>query len=152
MKPGLLIISHGSRDESWVTLVEEAIAQTDWPDGVAVVSSYLECVPEQDIQYGINTLEAQGVNHIGVIPLFVSAGSTHADEIAYALGAKPAPLCETDLEPFRVQARVYYGRPLDGGNVVPLQSASSMLGEGIEENGRAVESSFSAHVEQSGDE
>ncbi|MCM3293321.1 hypothetical protein M3661_24750 [Paenibacillus sp. MER 180] len=152
MKPGLLIISHGSRDESWVTLVEEAIAQTDWPDGVAVVSSYLECLPEQDIQYGINTLEAQGVNHIGVIPLFVSAGSTHADEIAYALGAKPAPLCETDLEPFRVQARVYYGRPLDGGNVVPLQAcASSMLGEGIEENGRAVESSFSAHVEQSGD-
>lgn len=152
MKPGLLIISHGSRDESWVTLVEEAIAQTDWPEGAAVVSSYLECVPEQDIQYGINTLEAQGVNHIGVIPLFVSAGSTHADEIAYALGAKPAPLCETDLEPFRVQARVYYGRPLDGGNVVPLQAcASSMQEEGFEENGSAVESSSSAHVEQSGD-
>lgn len=152
MKPGLLIISHGSRDESWVTLVEEAIAQTDWPEGAAVVSSYLECVPEQDIQYGINTLEAQGVNHIGVIPLFVSAGSTHADEIAYALGAKPAPLCETDLEPFRVQARVYYGRPLDGGNVVPLQAcASAMLGEGIEENGHTLSSSTSAHVEQCGD-
>lgn len=152
MKPGLLIISHGSRDESWVTLVEEAIAQTDWPEGVAVVSSYLECVPEQDIQYGIDTLEAQGVNHIGVIPLFVSAGSTHADEIAYALGVKPAPLCETDLEPFRVQARLYYGRPLDGGNVVPLQAcASSMLDEANEENGDAVVSSSSAHVEQSGD-
>ncbi|MBG9734962.1 sirohydrochlorin chelatase [Paenibacillus alvei] len=124
MKPGLLIISHGSRDESWVTLVEEAIAQAQWPQGVAVASSYLECVPGRDIQYGIDTLEAQGVNHIGVIPLFVSAGSTHADEIAYALGVKPAPLCETDLEPFQVQACVFYGRPLDGGDVVPLAEAS----------------------------
>lgn len=124
MKPGLLIISHGSRDESWVTLVEEAIAQAQWPQGIVVASSYLECVPGRDIQHGIDTLEAQGVNHIGVIPLFVSAGSTHADEIAYALGVKPAPLCETDLEPFRVQARVYYGRPLDGGDVVPLAEGS----------------------------
>lgn len=124
MRPGLLIISHGSRDESWVTLVEEAIVRAQWPQGVVVASSYLECVPGRDIQNGIDTLEAQGVNQIGVIPLFVSAGSTHADEIAYALGVKPAPLCETDLQPFQVQARVYYGRPLDGGDVVPLADGS----------------------------
>lgn len=117
MKPGLLVISHGSRDGSWVTLVDEAIAKAAWPEGVPIASSFLECVPNRTIQDGIDALEAQGVDHIGVIPLFVSAGSTHVDEIAYALGVTAAPLAETGLAPFRVNARVLYGRPLDGGTV-----------------------------------
>lgn len=113
MKQGLLIISHGSRDLSWVTLVDEAIAQVQWPEGLPVASSFLECVPERDIQAGIDELEAQGVEQIAVIPLFISSGSTHVDEIAWALGVTAEPLAETDLERFRVQADVVYGRPLD---------------------------------------
>lgn len=115
MKPGLLVVSHGSRDGSWVTLVDEAIAKAAWPEGVPIASSFLECVPSRNIQDGVDALEAQGVDHIGVIPLFVSAGSKHVDEIAYALGVTAAPLAKTELAPFRVNARVLYGRPLDGG-------------------------------------
>lgn len=112
MKTGLLIISHGSRDTSWTALVDEAIAQADWPDHVPVASSFLECVPGRDIQDGIHALEAQGVERIAVIPLFVSEGSTHVDEIAWALGVKAEPLIETDLELFQVKAELIYGSPL----------------------------------------
>lgn len=112
MKTGLLIISHGSRDSSWTALVDEAIAQAEWPADVLVASSFLECVPGRDIQDGIDALEAQGAERIAVIPLFVSEGSTHVDEIGWALGAKQELLAETDLEPFWVQAELIYGSPL----------------------------------------
>ncbi|MNC40714.1 sirohydrochlorin cobaltochelatase [compost metagenome] len=58
-------------------------------------------------------MEDAGVTDIIVIPLFVSSGSTHVDEIEYALGAKPAPEKETDLECFAVKAKVHYGYPVD---------------------------------------
>lgn len=114
MRPGLLVISHGSPDGSWVTLVDEAMAQAAWPEGVPIASSFLDCVPGRTIQDGIDELEAQGVDAIGVIPLFISGGSTHVDEIAYALGVTSAPLADTKLPPFRLRAQVRYGRPLDG--------------------------------------
>ncbi|WP_327198085.1 sirohydrochlorin chelatase, partial [Paenibacillus thiaminolyticus] len=108
------MISHGSPDGSWVTLVDEAMAQAAWPEGVPIASSFLDCVPGRTIQDGIDELEAQGVDAIGVIPLFISGGSTHVDEIAYALGVTSAPLADTKLPPFRLRAQVRYGRPLDG--------------------------------------
>ncbi|NKI24650.1 hypothetical protein HFN20_26215, partial [Paenibacillus dendritiformis] len=114
MRSGLLVISHGSPDGSWVTLVDEAMAQAAWPEGVPIASSFLGCVPGRTIQDGIDELEAQGADAIGVIPLFVSGGSTHVDEIAYALGVTSAPLADTELAPFRLRAQVRYGRPLDG--------------------------------------
>lgn len=113
MKQGLLVISHGSRDRNWVKLVDEAIAEAEWPDGVPVASSFLECVPGRDIQAGIDALEALGVEQLCVVPLFVSSGSTHVDEIAWALGVHAEPLTETELERFRVKAAVRLGRPLD---------------------------------------
>ncbi|UHA74714.1 sirohydrochlorin chelatase [Paenibacillus sp. 481] len=127
-KPGLLVISHGSRSAAWVALVDEAIAQANWPEGIPVVSSFLECVPGRSIQDGIDELEAIGVNAIGVLPLFVSSGSTHVDEIAYALGVKAESLVETDLEPFAVRARIYYGQPLDGDEAVLDMLASRLKG------------------------
>ncbi len=108
-----MIISHGSRDEAWVTLVDEAIDKAVWPEGLPVASSFLECVPNRSIQDGVDELESQGVEQIGVVPLFVSSGSTHVDEIAWALGVKEEPLCESDLERFRVHADIVYGVPLD---------------------------------------
>ncbi|GJM73397.1 hypothetical protein HMSSN036_56130 [Paenibacillus macerans] len=53
-----------------------------------------------------------------VIPLFVSSGSTHIDEIAYALGVKDTPEKETDLERFRVSGRVIFGDPIDDDPLV----------------------------------
>ncbi|MDK8183381.1 CbiX/SirB N-terminal domain-containing protein [Paenibacillus sp. UMB4589-SE434] len=123
---GLLIISHGSRDEAWVTLVDEAIDKAVWPEGLPVASSFLECVPNRSIQDGIDELESQGVEQIGVVPLFVSSGSTHVDEIAWALGVKEEPLCDSDLERFRVHADIVYGAPLDEDDSVYAMVAARL--------------------------
>lgn len=113
MKPGVLVISHGSREETWVELVDEAVRELAKDVDVPVVASYLELVEGRLIQDGIFALEGQGVTDMLVIPLFVSSGSTHVDEIAYALGVKAVPDKETDLEPFEVKARVHLGNPVD---------------------------------------
>ncbi|WP_054955662.1 sirohydrochlorin chelatase [Paenibacillus dakarensis] len=113
MKPGVLVISHGSREAAWVALVDEAVRELSRHVDIPVSASYLELVPGRLIQDGIYALEDQGVTDMLVIPLFVSSGSTHVDEIAYALGVKAAPDKETDLEPFEVKARVHFGTPVD---------------------------------------
>lgn len=112
-KPGILIISHGSPEPEWMRWIDEAVEQTTFPADMPVYSSYLDNVPGRLIQDGIDELERQGVTDLLVIPLFVSSGSTHIDEISYALGVKPAPDKETDLEPFRTQAKVHFGYPVD---------------------------------------
>lgn len=118
--PGVLVISHGSPDEHWVALVEAAVAEAagDLPAGLPLACAFLETVEGRLIQDGIDRLESQGVTDMIVIPLFVSSGSTHIDEIAYALGVKDTPEMETDLERFRVSARVFFGDPIDDGPLV----------------------------------
>lgn len=119
-KPGVLVISHGSPDEHWVALVEAAVSEAagDLPAGLPLACAFLETVEGRLIQDGIDRLESQGVTDMIVIPLFVSSGSTHIDEIAYALGVKDTPEKETDLERFRVSARVFFGDPIDEGPLV----------------------------------
>jgi len=111
-KPGVLVISHGSPDLDWVAFVDEAVAGTvvELQGNIPIVSSFLEIVEGRLIQDGIDQLEAWGVTDIIVIPLFVSSGSTHIDEISYALGMKSTPEKETDLEPFSLSARVFFWR------------------------------------------
>jgi sirohydrochlorin ferrochelatase len=113
-KFGVLVISHGSRSQQWVELVDDAVQSVDLPDGVLIYSSFLEIVEDRLIQDGIDALEAQGVTDLLVVPLFVSSGSTHIDEIQFALGVIAEASLETDLELFRVQARVYFGETMDG--------------------------------------
>lgn len=112
MKQGVLIISHGSKDAGWTELVDDAVRQLTLLQPALVEASFLENVEGRGIQDGIDRLEAAGVTDILAIPLFVSAGSTHVDEIGYALGAKPSPEKETDLAPFRISARLHFGSPL----------------------------------------
>ncbi|MDO7907561.1 CbiX/SirB N-terminal domain-containing protein [Paenibacillus sp. JX-17] len=111
MKPGVLIICHGSQDKAWVQLVDDAAAGLRLPEDLPVEISFLELVTGRLIQDGINRLEAQGVTDLLVVPLFVSSGSTHVDEIGYALGIKDEPEKETDLERFEIHSRVHYGYP-----------------------------------------
>ncbi|WP_091230240.1 sirohydrochlorin chelatase [Fontibacillus panacisegetis] len=120
VKLGVLVISHGSPDPNWVNLVDDAIqiAATDLPDGLPIVASFLEVVEGRFIQDGIDQLEKQGVTELIVIPLFVSSGSTHIDEIAYAFGVKNTPDKETDLKPFRLHSHVFFGDPIDDDPVI----------------------------------
>ncbi|NIK69652.1 CbiX/SirB N-terminal domain-containing protein [Paenibacillus sp. BK720] len=116
MKPGILVISHGSREAEWVRLVDEAVAAaaaSPHVQGVPVYSSFLEIVEGRLIQDGIDALEEQGVTDLFVLPLFISSGSTHVDEIGQAFGLPPVAELEGNLGTFRVNARVHYGMPID---------------------------------------
>lgn len=114
-QPGILVISHGSRESGWVSLVDETVgrARASLPPEVPVETAFLELVDGRLIQDGIDRLEAAGVTHIFAIPLFVSSGSTHVDEIGWALSAYPEVRTETDLEPFEIHAQLTYGKPID---------------------------------------
>lgn len=115
MKPGLLVISHGSRDAGWVALVDESIeaARAQLGGQLVIEAAFLELVEGRLIQDGIDRLEAAGVNQLFALPLFVSSGSTHVDEIGWALGAYSHVRTETDLERIRVSAELTYGKPMD---------------------------------------
>ncbi|CAM4342705.1 cobalamin biosynthesis protein CbiX [Paenibacillus alkaliterrae] len=116
MKPGILVISHGSREAEWVKLVDDAVKAAMASPRLAVipvVSSFLEIVEGRLIQDGINLLEQQGVTEMLVVPLFISSGSTHVDEIGQAFGLPWVSDLEGDLGTFRVAANVTYGQPID---------------------------------------
>lgn len=117
-KYGVLVISHGSRDPQWVRLVDEAVQAVSVPEHIPVFSSYLELVHGRLIQDGIHDLEAQGVTDIVVIPLFVSSGSTHINEITYALGVIPEPKLATDMQPFAIKANIHFTSPIDDDPVI----------------------------------
>lgn len=113
-RPGVLVIAHGSRDENWVQLVDAALQRlrTIFP-GVPVTAGYLELVDGRLIPDGVRWLEGQGVTDIVAVPLFVSSGSTHIDEIQWALGVKAEPALETDLARVHTACRVHICPPMD---------------------------------------
>lgn len=121
-KAGVLIISHGSRSSEWVEGIDQAAAEVRFsgytPGSVPVYAAFLELVEGRLIQDGIDALEAQGVTDLVVVPLFISCGSTHVEEIRYALGDLPSIGFETELEPFRLKAAVHVCSPLDDDPVV----------------------------------
>ncbi|TVY03156.1 sirohydrochlorin chelatase [Cohnella terricola] len=115
MKPGLLVISHGSSDRGWVSLVDRTIetVRERMGDALRIEAGFLELVDGRLIQDGIDRLIAEGVTDVLALPLFVSSGSTHVDEIGWALGAFQEPGTETDLERFRTSPmRVTYEKPM----------------------------------------
>ncbi|WP_232697559.1 sirohydrochlorin chelatase [Brevibacillus daliensis] len=89
---GVMIIGHGSSNAAWVELVDQAV--TNLECSVPFTTCFLEMVEGRLIADGIRELEEQGVQKIVAIPLFVAAGSTHIDEIAYMLGASEHKLDE----------------------------------------------------------
>lgn len=98
------MIAHGSSKKDWVKLVERAVDQVQLDD--PVVTCFLEMVEGRSIPDGIKELEAQGVTEMIVVPLFVSSGSTHIEEISYLLGINKAPKLEMDEQPLEIKADV----------------------------------------------
>ncbi|RED51856.1 sirohydrochlorin chelatase [Cohnella phaseoli] len=114
-KRGLLVISHGSREHGWIALVDETIEAVRSQLGTELVveAVFLELVDGRLIQDGINRLLAEGVTEALVLPLFVSSGSTHVDEIGWALGVYPEARTATELEPFELGGLcINYGQPM----------------------------------------
>lgn len=112
-KFGVMVISHGSRSKEWVRLVDEAVARVKLPAEVPVVSVFLELIEGRLIQDGIWMLEELGVTDIVAVPLFISSGSTHIDEISYALGVIDHPVLPTDMVPFERKAAIHFTPPID---------------------------------------
>jgi sirohydrochlorin ferrochelatase len=112
-KYGVLVISHGSRNTEWVDLVDQAVGAVEMDQKLPIYSSFLEIIEGRLIQDGITSLEQQGVTDILVVPLFVSSGSTHIDEISYALGVISEPTLETDRVRLDIKARIHFGSPID---------------------------------------
>lgn len=130
---GVLIVSHGSRDPEWVRLVDVAAAGVPFPKGTPVSCCFLEQVPGRLIPDGVRELESAGVTDILVIPLFLSSGSSHVEDIAEALGAvfEPVPMQDEEwddvemgrdtreLPPSKklpqvpIRARIHFGRPME---------------------------------------
>lgn len=108
---GVLIIAHGSRNPHWVQRVEEVATtvRTEHP----LTVGYLELVEGKSIADGVRRLEGAGVERIVAVPLFVSSGSTHLEEIQYALGVKPVSRVETDLEFIHPRVPVAWAKAMD---------------------------------------
>jgi sirohydrochlorin cobaltochelatase len=110
-RAGVLVIAHGSSKSDWVKLVDQAVAEVELD--LPIVTSFLEMVAGRTIPDGIHMLEKQGVTEIMVVPLFVSAGSTHMEEIGYRLGLIRHPKLEIKQEPWQREADVQLCQAMD---------------------------------------
>lgn len=85
------------------------MVRTDHP----LTVGYLELVEGKSIADGVRELEEKGVRRILTVPLFVSSGSTHLEEIQYALGIKQESRVETDLEPIHPRVPILWTEAMD---------------------------------------
>ncbi|SES38940.1 sirohydrochlorin chelatase [Salipaludibacillus aurantiacus] len=111
LKKGILVIAHGSRNQKWVELIESSVTKLKTHAPVAI--GYLELVEGKGIAEGVKSLEDDGVDEIYVIPYFVCSGSTHLEEIQYALGVLDNTELDTHLERIESNARILWGEPMD---------------------------------------
>jgi sirohydrochlorin cobaltochelatase len=147
VSPGILLIAHGSRNREWVAYIEQAVKAVN--TNLPIQISFLELVEGKCIAAGIRALEEQGVKTIIVVPLFITMGSTHLNEIQYALGVIPRPSIETDLTPIPHSSEIIWCSPLEDHLVVKeilserIDSLSQcaknewllLIGHGSEESG-----------------
>lgn len=83
MKTGVLVIAHGSRSRRWVEEIEQIVAPITVD--VPVELAFLELVKEKTIPQAVQRLVESGVRKIVVVPLFITAGSSHVTEIQQLL-------------------------------------------------------------------
>lgn len=141
-KRGVLVMAHGSSRPEWVRMVDEAVAQVRLDE--PVVTSYLELVEGRTIQDGIDALKRKGVTEVTAVPLFVSSGSMHIEELRYFLGLTKTPQIRIEKEPFAVEDCVQMTRAMDDHSLIaeiladrvrdlsenPMEEALLLVGHG----------------------
>lgn len=146
-KTGVLVTAHGSRDPKWIELIDQAVQQAriDLPVRVG----FLELVNNRSLSDGVRYFEQKGMRNIIVLPLFITEGSTHLNEIRYALGLISEPVLETDIEPIPHKAKISWCPPLEDHIIVqeilvervkeliqnPAEELLFLIGHGSEETG-----------------
>jgi len=83
---GVLVIAHGSREESWCRLIRQAVGEVNLPYPIEL--GFLEFVSGQTIHRAVERLNALGIRRIIAVPLFISSNSYHIQEIEYVLGIR----------------------------------------------------------------
>ncbi|MEX8193555.1 sirohydrochlorin chelatase [Comamonas guangdongensis] len=100
IRPGLILLAHGSRDPLWrqpIEAVQHAV-QAMQP-ALPCLSAYLEaCAP--DLATAAETLIAQGSNHLTVLPLFLGTGKHAREDIPRLLDMlrQRHPQCRFELQ------------------------------------------------------
>lgn len=97
---GLILLAHGSRDALWRQPIEAVhqLVQAMRPD-LPCVCAYLDaCAP--DLPAATQTLIAQGVKHLIVLPLFLGTGKHAREDIPRLLDElrRQHPGCRFDLQ------------------------------------------------------
>ena len=97
---GLILLAHGSRDALWRQPIEAVHQQVQAmrPD-LPCICAYLDaCAP--DLPAATQTLIAQGVQHLIVLPLFLGTGKHAREDIPRLLDElrRQHPLCRFDLQ------------------------------------------------------
>ncbi|ACV63463.1 S-layer domain protein [Desulfofarcimen acetoxidans DSM 771] len=112
---GILVLAHGSGQDSWNQPVIDAVQNVKSP--FPVEAGFLESVPGKDIPTAIRKLEAQGVERIIAVPIFVASASGHIEEIKYMLGLPssitPEEAVAEGLEPIQHSAVIELTPALD---------------------------------------
>ncbi|MFN3734119.1 sirohydrochlorin chelatase [Comamonas testosteroni] len=97
---GLILLAHGSRDALWRQPIE-AVHQTvqAMQPGLPCICAYLDaCAP--DLPAATQSLIAQGVQHLIVLPLFLGTGKHAREDIPRLLDElrRQHPDCRFDLQ------------------------------------------------------
>ena len=97
---GLILLAHGSRDALWRQPIEAVhqLVQAMRPD-LPCICAYLDaCAP--DLPAATQTLIAQGVRHLIVLPLFLGTGKHAREDIPRLLDElrRQHPACRFDLQ------------------------------------------------------
>lgn len=71
---GLILFAHGSRDSQWRTPFESMLEQLQRDDYHVSMLAFLECM-EPSLPEAIDSLVAQGIQKITVVPVFLAVGS-----------------------------------------------------------------------------
>ena len=71
---GLILFAHGSRDSQWRTPFESMLEQLQRDDHHVSMLAFLECM-EPSLPEAIDSLVAQGMQKITVVPVFLAVGS-----------------------------------------------------------------------------
>jgi len=79
MSKAIWVIAHGSSKAEWIKMLDQQIAKIN--SSLPIMLSFLEKVEGRLITDGIAQLKLLGITDVLVIPLFVSSGSTHIQEI-----------------------------------------------------------------------
>ena len=99
-RSGLILLAHGSRDALWRQPIEAVhqLVQAMRPD-LHCICAYLDaCAP--DLPAAAQSLIAQGVEHLIVLPLFLGTGKHAREDIPRLLDElrRQHPGCRFDLQ------------------------------------------------------